>query len=215
VNVVRTAWIVTPPGAKLEVALDVGEVRARDGREAISEVEIEAVEGDPGAAFELAMRILDDIPMRPSAVTKAERGYRLARGAPRAAVHARTVVLDASMTPRAAASELIGAALEQLQANEDGVLESEDAEFVHQARVALRRIRSTLRIFRAVIGRERSRAWRGAPATAASPPAPRRARPLRRPATRAPCSTSRAGWRSWSWFRRRERPTRWKSSPGA
>ena len=50
VNVVRTAWIVTPPGAKLEVALDVGEVRARDGREAISEVEIEAVEGDPGAA---------------------------------------------------------------------------------------------------------------------------------------------------------------------
>ncbi len=162
VDVVRTAWIVAPPGAKLEVALDLGEVRAAGGREAISEVEIESLEGDAGAAFDLALRILDEVPMRPSAVTKAERGYRLARGAARAAVHARPVILDASMTPSAAARALVGAALEQLQANEEGVLDTDDAEFVHQARVALRRLRSMLRIFRAVIGRERSRAWRGA-----------------------------------------------------
>lgn len=162
VDVVRTTWTVAPPGAKLEVALDVGEVRARDGREAISEVEIESLEGDAGAAFELAQRILDEVRMRPSAVTKAERGYRLARGGAHAAVHARPVVLDASMAPAAAARALVGAALEQLQANEAGVLEDEDAEFVHQARVALRRLRSMLRIFRAVAGRERSRAWRGA-----------------------------------------------------
>jgi len=162
VDVVRTAWIVAPPGAKLEVALDVGEVRAHAGRAAISEVEIESLEGDAGAAFELAARILDEVRMRPSAVTKAERGYRLARATPPVPVHARPVVLDASMTPRAAARDLVGAALAQLQANEEGVLDSEDAEFVHQARVALRRMRSTLRIFRTVIGRERSRAWRAA-----------------------------------------------------
>jgi inorganic triphosphatase YgiF len=162
VDVVRTAWVVSPPGGKVEVVLDVGEVRARNSSAAISEVEIESLEGDAGAAFELASRILDEVRMRPSAVTKAQRGYRLARGEPLAAVHAHSVALDASMTPRAAARALIGAALEQLQANEEGVLVSEDAEFVHQARVALRRMRSTLRIFRAVIGRERSRAWRGA-----------------------------------------------------
>jgi inorganic triphosphatase YgiF len=162
VDVVRTAWIVVPPGAKLEVALDVGEVRAHAGREPISEVEIESLEGDASAAFELAMRILDEVRMRPSAVTKAERGYRLARAAPRVAVHARPVLVDASMTPRAAARDLVGPALEQLQANEEGVLDAEDAEFVHQARVALRRMRSMLRVFRVVIGRERSRVWRSA-----------------------------------------------------
>jgi inorganic triphosphatase YgiF len=162
VEVVRTAWIVTPAGAKLEVVLDVGEVRAREGREALSEVEIESVEGDAGAAFELAARILDEVRMRPSAVTKAERGYRLARGKAPEAAHARSVILDASMTPGVAARALVGASLEHLQANEEGVLASEDAEFVHQARVALRRMRSMLRIFQTVVGRERSRAWRGA-----------------------------------------------------
>src|SRR6185312_13807954 len=55
------------------------------------------------------------------AVTKAERGYRLARATPPVPVHARPVVLDASMTPRAAARDLMGAALAQLQANEEGV----------------------------------------------------------------------------------------------
>jgi CHAD domain-containing protein len=75
-------------------------------------------------------------------------------------VKAQPVVLDRSMPPIEAARALVGSALEQLQANEEGVLASGEAEFVHQARVALRRMRSALRIFRDAVGRERERAWR-------------------------------------------------------
>jgi CHAD domain-containing protein len=64
------------------------------------------------------------------------------------------------MDPGAAARTIIGAALDQLQANEEGLIAGSDPEFVHQARVALRRMRSVLRIFRDAIGRERARTWR-------------------------------------------------------
>ena len=161
VQVVRTAWEVAPaPGCRVEVVLDVGSVRALGRAEPISEVEIECLEGDAGAAFDLAQRLLDELRLRPSAVTKAERGHRLFTGEAGKPVKAHPVVLDRSMPPIEAARALVGSALEQLQANEEGVLASNDAEFVHQARVALRRMRSALRIFRDAVGRERERAWR-------------------------------------------------------
>jgi len=59
-----------------------------------------------------------------------------------------------------AARAVAAAGLAQLQANEAGLLETGDPEFVHQARVALRRSRSALRIFREPIGLERAQAWR-------------------------------------------------------
>lgn len=79
VDMVRTAWLVSPaPGARLEVALDVGEVRGAAGAEAISELEIECLEGPVEAAFALAERLRREAPLRPSAVSKAARGYRVA-----------------------------------------------------------------------------------------------------------------------------------------
>jgi CHAD domain-containing protein len=108
----------------------------------------------------LALRLLDDLALRPSAVTKAQRGYRLFRRAGLRPQRSKRVHLDATMTPLAAAHALIGASLEQYQANEEGVLRSTAPEFVHQARIALRRMRSTLQLFRDVIGAERATAWR-------------------------------------------------------
>jgi CHAD domain-containing protein len=61
------------------------------------------------------------------------------------------------MTPQEAARAVIGAALAQLQRNEDGALAGEDPEFVHQMRVALRRLRAALRVFRELVGRKHAR----------------------------------------------------------
>lgn len=158
----RVTWKVSPaPGSTLEVALDSGAVESRGRRELISEVEIECVEGDPGAAFDLANRLLDDVAMRPSAVTKASRGYGLFRRAGLRPRKAKRVALDAAATPLAAARGLVAEGLEHLQANEEGVLRSNAPEFVHQARIALRRLRAALQLFRDVIGTERASAWRG------------------------------------------------------
>jgi inorganic triphosphatase YgiF len=149
VEVERTTWQVRlGPGVRVEVALDVGEVRHGRGSEPVSEVEIESIEGEPLAVFDFADRVIDAVPMRPSAVTKAHRGYRLLRGQALSPAAAGPPALDAGMTAVQAAGATLGAALEQLQANEEGAMASDDPEFVHQMRVALRRMRTTLRAYR-------------------------------------------------------------------
>ena len=81
VDMRRTTWEVeVAPGQRVEVALDHGEVRRDDAAEPVSEVEIESLEGEPLAVFDMAQRLIDSLPMRPSTVTKARRGYRLLRG---------------------------------------------------------------------------------------------------------------------------------------
>jgi triphosphatase len=159
----RTTWELRPSrDSRLEVALDIGHVAGPHATEPICEVEIECLEGDAGAAFSLAEALMETVTLRPSSVTKAQRGYRLFRGQAPRPVKAAASRVEADMTPADAARAIVAAALEQLQANEEGVLASDDPEFVHQARVAMRRMRSALRIFAKPIGRTRADAWRRA-----------------------------------------------------
>jgi inorganic triphosphatase YgiF len=148
----RTTWqIEVSPGNLVEVALDRGEVRHGVRAEPICEVEIESLSGNPLAVFELADRLLPlDGPatLRPCATTKAARGYRLASGQEPAPARAVRANLDPGMSPAEAARKVAAAALEQLQANEAGVLEGRDPEYLHQFRVALRRLRSALGVFK-------------------------------------------------------------------
>lgn len=152
VDMRRTTWeIEVTPGNRVEVALDRGEVSRLGERDPVAEVEIESLAGDPLAVFELAEQLVDAAPLRPSAVTKAQRGYRLASGATEGPAKARAVDLDPARDAAWAARAVIAAALEQLQANEAGVIASADPEYLHQMRVALRRMRSALRVFRDAI----------------------------------------------------------------
>ena len=152
VEMTRTAWEVeVSPGDRVEVALDRGEVRHGDRVEPVSEVEIESLAGDPFAVFDLAERLAaeDGAPaLRPSSVTKAQRGYRLARGEAEGPVRASLVELDANASPLSAARAIAAAALTQLQANAAGVIGGEDPEYLHQYRVALRRLRSAIAVYR-------------------------------------------------------------------
>jgi len=163
VHFTRETWTVEPaPGARLEVALDLGSVEARRRTAPIAEVEIECLEGSPGHAFDLARGIMEHVALRPSAVSKAERGYRLLRGEGPHPVKAATLHLDPALTPADAARAIVAAGLAQLQANDAGLATGHDPEYVHQARVAMRRMRSALRMFRREVGLQRAKAWRGA-----------------------------------------------------
>lgn len=50
----------------------------------------------------------------------------------------------------------------RLQGQLQGIRAAEDIEYVHQARVALRRLRTALGVFQVEVGQERARAWRKA-----------------------------------------------------
>lgn len=155
VDMRRTTWeIEVGPGQRVEVALDRGEVMRGGASDPVCEVEIESLEGEPLAVFEVARRLAADVPMRPSLLTKAGRGYRLLRGERLAPVHAEAARLDPDSTPLEAARTAVAAALERMQANEEGALAGDDPEFVHQMRSSLRRLRSALRVFRRAMGRD-------------------------------------------------------------
>ena len=63
------------------------------------------------------------------------------------------------MDPVEAFRRVALACLSQLQANEAGVLHSDDIEYLHQARVALRRLRAALRVFAPALPRKFVSRW--------------------------------------------------------
>ncbi|MBB3230101.1 CYTH domain-containing protein [Halomonas stenophila] len=100
---VRETWWLEDDSATIEVALDIGEIRS-DGREApIRELELELKEGDAATVLELAARLAEDVPLRPSDTSKAARGGALLAGRwtlpeggpPEAWLHRAVVALDA------------------------------------------------------------------------------------------------------------------------
>lgn len=146
----RTRWVIERgPGQRVEVALDVGEVRCADRTLPICEVELELLEGEPATLITLARELAQSLPLMPGLASKAERGYRLFRNAPLLPVKARPVALTADETPAHALRAGVSAALEHFLANQPGALVSDDPEFIHQLRVALRRLRAVLRLFKA------------------------------------------------------------------
>lgn len=147
-NFLRTTWRFEPaPGIALLLAFDRGWVAAAGRREAISELEIEIVSGEAGHLFDLARRIAQRVPLAPALQSKAERGYRLFHGAKPAPVRATNIALTATMTPLAGFRAIALACLEHLEANHEGAAGSEDPEYIHQMRVATRRLRAALRLF--------------------------------------------------------------------
>jgi CHAD domain-containing protein len=63
-------------------------------------------------------------------------------------------------TPRAAFHAVLHAALAQVETNARGMRGSSDPEFLHQLRVGLRRLRSALRAFHAILGRKEAKRLR-------------------------------------------------------
>jgi inorganic triphosphatase YgiF len=145
----RTARQLQPAtGTQIELALDRGTITAGAAQAPISEVELELKSGPPAHLIDLALALVEQVPMRLSPASKAERGYALAAGTAPIPVKARPVELSDQLSVAAALRAIVFACIEQLQANEQGLLESDDIEYVHQARVAVRRLRSAFSVFR-------------------------------------------------------------------
>jgi triphosphatase len=135
--------------ATVEVALDRGAIIAGEKREPILELEIELKSGDVRRVHRYAQSLVEPLGLQLSLASKAERGYRLALGEPMAPRKWRRPDLREA-TPHQALAILAGAALEQIAANAEGVVASDDPEYLHQLRVGVRRLRSVFNAFRAL-----------------------------------------------------------------
>lgn len=135
-------------GSKIEFSLDQGVIRTpADFTREICEIELELKSGNVRALYQLALDILHTIPFRLENASKAERGYRLAGDSKPVPVKAVSVRLETEMNLDEAFKAIAWNCLNHLQGNEAGMLQSEDPEYLHQMRVALRRVRTVRRVF--------------------------------------------------------------------
>jgi len=148
----RRAWLLEPrTGVRIELALDRGWIVGEGRRQAICELGLELLSGTAGDLFSAASELQNDLSLHPETGTKIQRGYRVVAEESLQAVKALVVETNARMSANTAFRTIALACLKHLQSNEQGVRESDEPEFVHQARVAIRRLRSAIRIWRSLL----------------------------------------------------------------
>jgi inorganic triphosphatase YgiF len=135
-------------GTEAALCLDAGEIRAGKRVEPISEAEIELSKGDARALLAFAIDLAAAVSFRLCDTSKAGRAWRLALGEPPAPRHAAHIKLDAKASPEQALAHMISSCLSQVGANSEGVIAGRDPEFLHQLRVAVRRLRVALSLLR-------------------------------------------------------------------
>jgi inorganic triphosphatase YgiF len=152
VKVKRTTWKVeTAAGGVILVKLDRGWIASSGRRQPISEVELRLVSGTVHDLYGIGTTLSQRIPLTPSLVSKVERGYALFLDLKPAPVKAFAVALDADGTTLAAFRLIALNCLAHLHMNHAGAIVGTDPEYVHQMRVATRRLRAALRMFKPVL----------------------------------------------------------------
>lgn len=152
----RHTWRLAPDRrSTILVMFDRGAIESGSNVETISELELELARGSLRRLFDLAQKLAADLPLRPEAASKAERGFRLFAGTPLTPQKAKASPLVPEHCTREAFNAIGLACVAHIQANEAGVMASPHPEFIHQMRVATRRLRSAMRLFAPVLNDRR------------------------------------------------------------
>ena len=156
VDVERSVFALAQGDAAIEGALDRGTIETPAGSLPISEFELELKTGRPKAVLALARGLARDVPMTLSLASKSERGYGRGEANWGHATKALPLRLRKGMTLPEGFEAVTQACLRLLLANVALIGGGEDAEAVHKARIALRRLRAALDLFEPVLRRR----WR-------------------------------------------------------
>ena len=148
----RTTWrLELPSGGVILAMLDRGWIAASGRRKPISELELRLLSGSLTELYDTGIALARRLALVPSLQSKVDRGYALYLNTPPGPLKACPVPLDSATGPLAAFRLIALNCLEHLQQNHSGALIGEDPEYVHQMRVATRRLRAALRMFKPVL----------------------------------------------------------------
>jgi inorganic triphosphatase YgiF len=136
-----------PQGDEIELALDEGLIKAGDVTTPVHEVEMELKRGESDHLYQLALDLLDSVPLRMSRESKGSRGYALIVQKHSEPVRAQPLKLKRGYTVERAFQRIAENCLAQIHGNERGVVSGHDPSSVHQMRVGLRRLRSAFDLF--------------------------------------------------------------------
>ena len=150
-RVSRVLRLVNRVAARIEVAFDEGQIVAGERTCPLREVELELKSGEARDLYEFAATVAESLPLRLDIVSKAERSWRLATGVLSSPVKIKPAALPAELILDEAIARIILGNIDHFVANWASLRESDDPEAIHQMRVALRRLRAALAMFKRVI----------------------------------------------------------------
>ncbi|EJG2387668.1 inorganic triphosphatase [Kluyvera ascorbata] len=110
----REKWVVSQGKSRIEVALDLGDVKAGEHQEAICELELELLNGETADVLALAKQLAETGLLRQGSLSKAARGYHLAQGNEARAMKPLSIL---SLPPKATVGQALEAALEKALAH--------------------------------------------------------------------------------------------------
>ena len=145
----RTCSSILANQSNVEVALDEGEISAGNKTSPISELELELQSGSLNDLLELSRTVILEESLSLSAESKASRGARLAQDTlipP--SEKAEPILLTTPDSVSTALSKIAATTATHLLVNRKPASQGDNPEGVHQTRVALRRFRSALLMFR-------------------------------------------------------------------
>lgn len=151
----RSLYRLARNGDSIDVALDQGEVDTGREQAPVCELAIELAKGEVAGLFDFAREVVELGALHPSAKTKPDRGYALlGDGATRKAARGKAAFALAPAMPAGEAFRVIArACMGQLVAHEAATL-ARDANALHQMRVALRRLRAAISLFKTIVADE-------------------------------------------------------------
>jgi triphosphatase len=135
----------------IEGSIDRGTIQADGARLDICELELELKSGSASDLFALARSLVTQATLQPSTIGKAERGYLLAKGAWGRAAKGSRPRLSADMPCQQAFQEICRTCLHDFHLNVPAMANFDDIEGVHQGRVAIRRLRAAMALFKPVM----------------------------------------------------------------
>jgi inorganic triphosphatase YgiF len=144
----RQSGLVKCGCSVIEIAVDQGQMSCGKQRVPLAEVELELASGNKGDLFDLATTLAEDFSLRLDFVSKAEKGFRALLGEKPAPVKAEPIKSKSMATFDDAVTAVISNTLAQFVANWACLRETDEPESIHQIRVALRRMRCGLSIFK-------------------------------------------------------------------
>ncbi len=142
-------------GWAIDLALDAVEIDTGAQSISFTELALTLTRGEPVHVFEVASKLAEAVPLRLETRNRAVRGYELLNGGTPRASRAAAVVLDGHMSVMTAFQVIARECLRQLAANAPVIVVRDDAEAIHQMRVATRRLRAALSLFADIVGDDR------------------------------------------------------------
>lgn len=154
-EVTRTGALAESGDTAIELVIDHGMVATDAVSMPVCEVELELKHGDVAQLFALARQLDEVAAVRLGVLSKAQRGYLLLAKSSAGPAKAEPVLLESSMSPAEAFVAIAWSCVRHYRLNEAVLTATGDANALHQARVALRRLRSAFTLFRPIVADDR------------------------------------------------------------